>query len=159
VSDPFERTDSRVWPRPEVPVGGSWSNDGPDNPCFGCRQHGDPGLRMTFTRIEERLVECRWTPDPMFTGWATVVHGGIQATLLDEIMGATTGVQYTDPDLAIVTLGLDVRFRRPAPMGEELTIRGRLDEIDGTDHHLSAEIVAADGTVCTTATSTWRRLR
>lgn len=55
--------------------------------CFGCGQANEHGFRMTFARYPDGTVESRHRTAPHHCGVDTVVHGGIQATLLDEVMG------------------------------------------------------------------------
>ena len=55
-----------------------------DNQCFGCSQEREDGLRLTFTRTGERTVECAHAVSNVYRGMKGVVHGGMQALLLDE---------------------------------------------------------------------------
>ena len=52
--------------------------------CFGCDPNSPQGLRMEFYEEGDEVV-CRWRPRPEFQGWVDTLHGGIQATLADEI--------------------------------------------------------------------------
>jgi uncharacterized protein (TIGR00369 family) len=52
-----------------------------------------------------------------------VVHGGIQATLLDEVMCVTA---YAKAGTRVVTGELSVRYLRPAPTGRGLRVRARI---------------------------------
>lgn len=66
--------------------------------CFGCAPDNPQGLRMQFTDEGDYVVSI-WQPENNFQGWHNVLHGGIQATLMDEIASwvvfaklGTTGV-------------------------------------------------------------------
>jgi acyl-CoA thioesterase FadM len=58
-----------------------------------------------------------------------------------------------------VTAEMTLAYRRPVPMDTEVVARARLHGVDGRDFYVEGAIVAADGTVLTSATSRWRQLR
>jgi uncharacterized protein (TIGR00369 family) len=92
------------------------------NACFGCGPDNPVGLGMRFFRDgvgirSEVAIAAR------HRGACGVVHGGIQAVVLDETCCAaaffTTG-RY------VVTGELRVRYHRPCPVGERLRTRARI---------------------------------
>ena len=54
--------------------------------CFACAPNNPYGLKMEFYEDGEDIVSL-WTPDSNYQGWLNTLHGGIQATLLDELGG------------------------------------------------------------------------
>ena len=52
--------------------------------CFGCAPENPLGLALDFFEDGEDLV-ATWEPGEHYQGYNRVLHGGIQATLLDEI--------------------------------------------------------------------------
>ena len=54
--------------------------------CFGCAPNNEWGVKMEFYEDGDDIVSY-WQPDGRFQGWHNTLHGGIQATLLDEICG------------------------------------------------------------------------
>ena len=132
-------------------------NDGPEDRCFGCGHSNEAGLRLRFKRTGERAVEAEYTAPPHYGGPPGIVHGGIQATLLDEVCGMAAHVGEADGVL-IVTADFNLRFRRPVHLETPLTIRGRVTRIEDPNYFTEAEICAADGQVLTTAEARWRRL-
>jgi len=72
--------------------------------CFGCDPENAVGLALEFRR-EGDVVTTEWRPRPELEGYPGVVHGGIQATLADEIGGwyvyAIIGTAGVTKDLAI----------------------------------------------------------
>ncbi|MFN8241595.1 MAG: PaaI family thioesterase [Bacteroidales bacterium] len=54
------------------------------NMCFGCGRKNPVGLRLDFFESDEGL-HAEWQPTSQFQGYPNVLHGGIIATLLDEI--------------------------------------------------------------------------
>ncbi len=59
---------------------------GHDYNCFGCSPFNEIGLQLDFWEDGDYLV-AKWQPRKSLEGWMGVLHGGIQATLLDEIAG------------------------------------------------------------------------
>ena len=129
--------------------------------CFGCGQANAQGLRMTFSRYPDGTVESRHVTAPHHCGVDTVVHGGIQATLLDETMGvaAQLALDAAATNAPCVTAEMQLAYRRPVPMVDEVVVRARLLRVEGRDLHIEGAIVADDGTELTTAVSRWRQLR
>jgi acyl-coenzyme A thioesterase PaaI-like protein len=56
------------------------------NMCFGCSQNNPIGLRLNFEESEE-FLHATWTPSAEYQGYPNILHGGIIASLLDEIGG------------------------------------------------------------------------
>ena len=55
----------------------------PDYNCFGCSPFNEFGLHLEFWEDGDDLV-AKWQPRKSLEGWMGVLHGGIQATLLEE---------------------------------------------------------------------------
>jgi acyl-coenzyme A thioesterase PaaI-like protein len=75
---------------------------------------------------------------PLFQGGPGLVHGGIIALLIDHAMGCVAAT----PGRPSMTVRLDLRYRRPTPLGVPLTVSVRLDRVEGRQLHLSAFISA-----------------
>ncbi|MGQ9620101.1 MAG: PaaI family thioesterase [Bacteroidales bacterium] len=54
------------------------------NRCFGCGPNNPAGLKLEFMENKEELHSF-WQPSEYYQGYPGVLHGGIIATLLDEI--------------------------------------------------------------------------
>lgn len=87
--------------------------------CFGCGKQNDAGLRLDFAQGEDGRLETRFTPREIHGGWEGVFHGGLMATLLDEAMLAYLYMN----GIHAATASLEVRYRQPARIGEELQVR------------------------------------
>ena len=127
--------------------------------CYGCGQGNRNGLRMTFVHLPDGSAESRYTAEDHLAGAPGVIHGGVQATLLDEAMGHAIHFADPDPELDIATVEFALRYRRPAPVALPLTVRGKLLRAEGRDFFVAGEIVSSDGKVLTTAEARWRRVR
>jgi uncharacterized protein (TIGR00369 family) len=78
---------------------------------------------MEFYKEGEEVV-CRWDPNEYFQGFHDILHGGIQATMMDEI---ASWVVFVMLDTAGVTYRLNTRFRKPVIISKGLiTVRATL---------------------------------
>ncbi|MCA1570723.1 MAG: PaaI family thioesterase [Chloroflexi bacterium] len=116
-----------------------------DHNCFACGSENAIGMRLHI-EIGEGNARAVWRAGDDYVGWSDKVHGGIIATLLDEVM-AWAPSSY---DSWAVTAEMTVRYRSPANPGEELTANGRVagrrrriydvvGEVRGADDRLIAE--------------------
>ncbi len=90
--------------------------------CFVCGESNSIGLNLRF-ETDGRVVQTRFTPRPEHVGFKQVVHGGIIATLLDEVMVWACGVQTKH---FAYCAELTVRFLSPLRPGEEVLAIGEL---------------------------------
>ena len=129
-----------------------------DNQCFGCSQEREDGLRLTFTRTGERTVECAHAVSNVYRGMKGVVHGGMQALLLDEAV-SMAGYLFWATGSAAVTAELNLAYRRPVPVEEKLILRGELTEEDERDFHVVGAILDSKGNELTRAVARLRKVR
>lgn len=88
-----------------------------DKHCFACGEENPIGLKLTFSLEGEKALGY-FTAQSYHQGYKGMMHGGLVATLIDEAMAHYLLLHgYRG-----VTGRLDLRFRRPAPLGEPLTI-------------------------------------
>ncbi len=92
-----------------------------DGNCFACGPENPIGLHMHF-EADGDGVRAQLTLAPEFQGWKSVAHGGIATALLDEAMAHAAG----HAGHRGVTASLNVRFRKPVPIGEPLAVTGRV---------------------------------
>jgi len=85
--------------------------------CFACGTLNEAGLHLDFEVSRDR-AETRFVPERRHEGYDGTVHGGIVAALLDETMGWAVFHQ----GIWGVTARLNVSFRRPVPVGQELHV-------------------------------------
>jgi len=83
-----------------------------DGGCFGCSQRNPSGLRMRFHRRGDRITGRHVIAD-MFHGAPGIAHGGIVATLLDELSCVAA---HFIGGTHVVTGELAVRYERPVPV-------------------------------------------
>ena len=87
-----------------------------DRGCFGCSPSNPVGLGLRFYR-EGNRVFSRYRIAERFHGAPGVAHGGIVATIFDEVCCATA-VFVTNS--YVVTGELTVRYEAPCPVESEL---------------------------------------
>ncbi|MGI8484109.1 MAG: PaaI family thioesterase [Thermomicrobiales bacterium] len=146
-------------------VEGDVVNVGNDHNCFGCGRLNAHGLHLEFRMNPTGDgVWARFLPSVRFEGYEGVIHGGIVATLLDEVMAWSL---YRD-DIWAVTGQMSVRFRKPMMVGETIlaighigTRRGRVIEMSGelrreADDQLLAEATASFVKVSEAQAVVWR---
>ena len=92
--------------------------------CFVCGQRNPFGLHLVF-RLEEKSIVADFQPREEHQGFPGIIHGGIVAAVLDEVLGRTSllgnNQEWT------MTGRLEVRYRRYVPYGPLLRVRATLD--------------------------------
>lgn len=107
----------------------------PDLPCFGCGPGNERGLRLR-SFPDDDLVVARFTPWPEHDNGLGHLNGGIIATVLDCHAAAAVTHEAAvrgwprlpGAPLPYVTAGLDVRYLRPSPLHEPVTLVARITE-------------------------------
>ena len=119
-----------------------------DGFCFACGQNNPIGLKLKFVEIAGRYV-AKCVMDKNYQSFNGVLHGGIITTLLDEAMG---GYLFHLKQPAY-TGKLEVRYRRPTPTGEQLTVSGWIAGHKRNVVEMRSEIALSDGTITAEATA------
>lgn len=115
-----------------------------DYKCFGCSPANDIGLHLEFFDNGDDVV-ATWEPQKRFEGYFNVLHGGIQATILDEIAAWVVNVKCKT---AGVTSSINVKYRQPIYMdGGLLTVKGRIDSVKRRLATIKAHIENGEGVV------------
>lgn len=120
--------------------------------CFGCAPSNPYGLKMEFYEDGDDVVSY-WHPSDNFQGWLHTLHGGIQSTIIDEI---AMWVIARKLQTSGMTTNLNVKFRKPVPTGEGVTIevRSHIREMKRNFAILEASIMY-EGEVCSSADITY----
>ncbi len=117
--------------------------------CFACGKQNPIGLKLEFYEENDRYY-TKFTAGPEHQSYDHVVHGGIVSTLLDEI----TARYIHQRGLNAVTARLEIRYRHPTPIGQELTISGWITGQRRNMYELAGKIELPDGTVTAEAKAT-----
>jgi uncharacterized protein (TIGR00369 family) len=111
-----------------------------DHNCFACGRDNSIGMRLHI-ELGEGSATATWTTGEDFVGWSDKVHGGIIATLLDEVMAWAC----SSFDAWAVTAELTLRYRSPAAPGEVLHATGRVGRRRRRIYDVSGEVRTSDG--------------
>lgn len=110
--------------------------------CFVCGPDNDTGLRLDFTYEDGKAIT--WFDSPSrFEGYEGVIHGGIIAALLDEVMAKVILAQ----DLTAVTADLHIRYRKPLPVGQKVKVTGCITLQKTRTIHAAADLTDEKGVV------------
>lgn len=105
-------------------------------------------------------ILARFTGQEVHQGYPGRMHGGIITGILDETIGRAINIgEGEHPMTWGVTAELTVRFRKPVPLGVELTARGRITR---DIHHVfegEGELYLPDGTIAASARGKYVRLK
>jgi acyl-coenzyme A thioesterase PaaI-like protein len=125
--------------------------------CYGCGPANPSGHHLKSYLLDDR-TEARFTPDQRYSGGVPDnVYGGMVASLLDchgtasaaafayRNRGRVMGV--AGAPIRFVTASLQIDFRKPTPLGEELLITGTLKSLDGRKAYVSLSL-SAQGVEC-----------
>lgn len=125
------------------------------NQCYGCGKHNEHGHQLKSRWDGEESVAF-FTPSPHHTAVPGFVYGGLIASLVDcHGTGTAAAASYreqgramdSEPTLRFVTASLTVDFLAPTPLGGELEVRGKVEEITPKKVIVIIE-VKAQGKVC-----------
>lgn len=92
--------------------------------CFICGLENPVGLKLRIYQNAPGEIETTYTAPEHFQGYPGVLHGGIVATILDEISGRALMGDPSAPRF-MFTAKLEVKYRRNVPIGKPLKILGR----------------------------------
>jgi len=118
--------------------------------CFACSQMNHAGLKLDFFEDGNEIVTY-WMPEKQFQGYYNILHGGIQATLMDEI---ASWVVQVKAKTAGVTAAMQINYRKPVNMDKgKIIVRASLKELHkkiavvSVKLFNSEEVMCAEGTV------------
>lgn len=113
--------------------------------CFVCGRSNPRGLYMTFYDNGENEVISDYTVADVYQGYPGVVHGGIVAAMLDEVVGRVSMIG--DPHHFMMSVKLEVKYRHPVPTETPLRVVGRIVRLRGRLGKAVGEIWLPDGTL------------
>lgn len=94
--------------------------------CFVCGLENPFGLKLKFFITAPGEVTAEYTVPEQYQGYPGIVHGGVVASMLDEVLGR---VHMNEGDLDrtrfMYTARMTVRYRQHVPIGVPLRIVGR----------------------------------
>ncbi|HEX2951736.1 MAG TPA: PaaI family thioesterase [Armatimonadota bacterium] len=120
-----------------------------DHMCFACGKDNPIGLKLTFSH-EGDAVTSTFVADNAYQGYEGIIHGGIIATLLDEVMVQCVWAKAGSS----ATAKLNLQYRNPAPTQRPILLRGWITAVrrNGRVYETAATACLDDGTMLAEAT-------
>lgn len=114
--------------------------------CFACGADNPVGLHLEPVSIDGGEAVATYWPSVHHGGAGDVLHGGLAATVLDEIMVWAALISHR---VLTVTGTMELRFRRPVTVDGEIEVRGRVEERSGRRLRCSGDLVIDGETAVT----------
>ncbi|MEO0068998.1 MAG: PaaI family thioesterase [candidate division WOR-3 bacterium] len=115
--------------------------------CFACGKNNPDGLKLPI-EVDETGARFTYKIPRKYEGWSGIAHGGIIATLLDELMAWAVRPR----GYRTVTAEMTVRFRKPVPVEKEISGSGWIISEDGRLVFARSQLVDTNGTILAEAT-------
>ncbi len=113
--------------------------------CFGCSPNNVNGLQMDFFEVDEYIIS-EWLPKLHFQGYNNVLHGGIQAALMDEIASWCAQIKLKT---AGVTSKMETKFKKPVYCNKgKITLKALLTKTRINFAEVHVELFDGDGELC-----------
>ena len=113
--------------------------------CFACGLGNEHGLGLQFYEINGDELVAEYVVPDHFEGFPGIVHGGIIASMLDEMV--SRAAMIGDTNRFRMTAKLEIRYRAPVPTGQLLKLRAVIEKRRGRISFTKAELRLPDGTV------------
>ena len=123
--------------------------------CFACGAENKHGLRLSFTHPEPGLLRADYVFAKHHQGYKNIVHGGLIATVLDEMMVNLAWVEKKPS----VTAEFKVTLKKPVKVGEKINFEGRMVREKGKVLYARSEARNAKGETVATAEGICVRIR
>ena len=117
--------------------------------CLVCGLKNPFGLHTSFFELDNNELLAVFKPRREHQSYPGRLHGGIISTILDETIGRAIMIQ-SEGDIWGVTVDLQIRFKKPVPLDEELRVIGRITKDSSKFFEGTGELLLQDGTVAAT---------
>ena len=112
-----------------------------DGMCFCCGVRNPIGLKLQFETLPGGRLRTEWTPRPEHQGFQDIVHGGLVATVMDEVM---IRLLYA-MGIRAVTAELTTRLVKPLRAGRSYRFEARVAVDKGRIVKTEAEAFDEEG--------------
>jgi acyl-coenzyme A thioesterase PaaI-like protein len=117
--------------------------------CFVCGLKNESGLKANFYELENNEIVAKFQPLQEHQSYPARLHGGIAGAILDETIGRA--IMTKDENLFGITVELNLRFKKPVPLDQELRVTGRITKDSRLLFEGTGEIILPNGDVAVTA--------
>jgi acyl-coenzyme A thioesterase PaaI-like protein len=120
--------------------------------CFVCGRKNPRGLYMTFYDDGVGEVCSEYAVADDYQSYPGIVHGGVIAAMLDEVVGRVAMIG--DHHHFMMSVKLEVKYRHPVPTETPLRIVGWVVRLRGRLGKAVGSVLLPDGTVAAEAEMT-----
>jgi uncharacterized protein (TIGR00369 family) len=113
------------------------------NACFGCGPANPTGLQLEFFQRPDGSVVCPANVPERFEGLAGYLHGGVIATLLDEIMSKAVRARGRSG----MTRHMEIDYLRPVPSKTPIRLEAHITHSEGRKHWVHGCVLTERETV------------
>ena len=123
--------------------------------CYVCGKKNPHGFQLDFSHPEKGRLTAEAVFRPEHQGYKNIAHGGLVATLLDEMMVNLAWLEGRPS----VTAELNVRLKKAVQVGERVLLEGRLESEGDRLLTASASAKNSQGELLATAEATCLRIK
>ena len=120
--------------------------------CIVCGRKNPVGLAMEFYDDGVDTVTGSIVMPEHTQGYPEIVHGGILAAILDEVVGRTAMIE--DHHRFMMTVNMALQYRKPVTVGSKIKAVGKRERLRGRICKASGQILLEDGSVACEAALT-----
>ncbi len=113
--------------------------------CLVCGLKNPFGLKTNFYELENGELLAIFKCKNEHQSYPKRVHGGIISSILDETIGRAIMIKYGT--IWGVTIELNVQFKKPVPIDEELKVIARITKDSSRMFEGSGELILRNGEI------------
>jgi acyl-coenzyme A thioesterase PaaI-like protein len=125
--------------------------------CLVCGMENKFGLKAFFYELENDELVAIFSPLDGHQSYPGRLHGGIASAILDETIGRA--ILLKNRDVWGVTVELNLKYRKPIPLDQEIKVVGRIEKDSSRFFEGSGEIMLDNGEVAVKAWGKYLKLR
>jgi len=111
--------------------------------CFVCGRDNPRGFKLSITPDGDRGAKTEFVAHEDYRGWSDYLHGGVISLVFDELLGWISIFAGRDA----VTARLEIRYRKPVPLGTYLVFKGVLERETKSLLEITTKAFTDDGTL------------
>lgn len=117
--------------------------------CLVCGLDNHLGLKASFYELGNDELVAIFKPLEQHQSYPGRLHGGIAGTILDETIGRA--IMIKEEDIWGVTVELNIKYKKPIPLNEELKVVGRITKDSSRLFEGTGEIILKNGDIAVAA--------
>lgn len=124
--------------------------------CVVCGLRNDFAIKTSFYELENGEVAAIFKPREEHQGYPGRLHGGVAAAILDETIGRA--IMTKDENIWGVTVELNLKYKKPVPLNEELKAVGRITKDSKRLFEGTGEILLNNGEIAVSANAKYLKM-